>query len=306
MHGVTRRLSRSHGACHLETRFNPSSILQRARFFASISQAVPHLEAPDLSSAQNPDHIRIVSNQLRQNGILKIGLGFGDEGSNYLQKLIRGLHEHHGHQLPITHSASCGWFWDVRPNATTFQTRNHQARSETMKEFPWHTDCSYEEATPRFFALQVLQHDRYGGGTLSVLSVERLREFLSPATRSALLEPEYRITIPAEFIKNDNHQHIIGSILAAGEDGQSDTIRYRGEIITPISERASKALEELTRALEHLESSAIHLTPDVLPKGSIILLDNRRWLHARNGINDPERHLRRVRWDATPFTSLSK
>jgi alpha-ketoglutarate-dependent taurine dioxygenase len=74
-----------------------------------------------------------------------------------------------------------------------------------------------------------------------------------------------------------------------------------------MSEAASNALKELEQSLRHEKgNSVVHLTPEILPKGSIILLDNRLWLHARNGINDPERHLRRVRWDASPFTSLSK
>jgi alpha-ketoglutarate-dependent taurine dioxygenase len=49
-----------------------------------------------------------------------------------------------------------------------------------MFRFEWHTDCSYEEQPPRFFTLQVLQPDRYGGGTLSVLNVDRLLTLLSP------------------------------------------------------------------------------------------------------------------------------
>ena len=98
--------------------------------------------------------------------MLKLSLGFADEDSDYLKQLLVSLHKNHGHQLPIAHSATRGWFWDVRPSKTNFQAGNHQARSETMNEFPWHTDCSYEDPPPRYFALQVLQHDRYGGGTL--------------------------------------------------------------------------------------------------------------------------------------------
>ncbi|KAJ5318121.1 hypothetical protein PENANT_c043G03439 [Penicillium antarcticum] len=287
--------------------YSSFGIVRRGQNFATVSQTVPHLQVPDISFAENPDHVRKVSDQLQKDGILKIGLGFGDDDSNYLQKLIVSLHKQHGHRLPISHSASCGWFWDVRPNTTTFQSHNHQARSETMEDFPWHTDCSYEEPPPRFFALQVLQHDRCGGGTLSVLNVKRLCESLSPTTRSALQKPEYRITIPTEFIKNPDQQDIIGNILSSSTGGdQPDMMRYRGEIISPMSEAAAAALQELEQSLRHEKGNwVVHLTPEILPKRSIILLDNRLWLHARNSINDPERHLRRVRWDASPFMSLS-
>jgi alpha-ketoglutarate-dependent taurine dioxygenase len=176
-----------------------------------------------------------------------------------------------------------------------------------MSEFSWHTDCSYEDPLPRYFALQVLQHDRYGGGTLSAMNVASLVGFLSPDTRKALLAPEFRMKIPPEFIKNPEKSFITGSIFAT--DRHSTIIRYRHDIITPLTTRAAEALEELRAVLVRCEvhaSSTMHLKSSDLPKGSIILMDNRRWMHARNEIRDPERHLRRVRWDARPFNISSR
>lgn len=175
-----------------------------------------------------------------------------------------------------------------------------------MQEFPWHTDCSYEHAPPRFFALQVLQHDRYGGGTLSVMKIDRLSQFLSPTTKAALLEPEFQITIPPEFIKHPDQRHIVGSLFAIDTEDHCLMMRYRDEIVTPLSARAAAALKELKGALQDMEAlsqSTLHLTAADLPERSIILLDNYRWLHARNGIKDPARHLRRVRWNAIPFAN---
>ncbi|KAF4979954.1 hypothetical protein FZEAL_3940 [Fusarium zealandicum] len=268
------------------------------------SYTLPCLDAPDLSHASQVAHINQVSEQLEQRGMLKISLGFPDENSDYLKKLLHSLHRHRGHQLPISHSATRGWFWDVRPSKENFQAENHQARSETMDEFPWHTDCSYEDPPPRYFALQVLQHDRCGGGTLSVMNVERLSKLLSPDTQSVLTAPEYRITIPPEFIKDPNQKDIIGSVFVTDLDSQPTMIRFREDILTPLTERAGRALDELKEALLREEVhaySTVHLKSADLPKGSIILMDNRRWLHARNDIKDPERHLRRVRWDACAF-----
>ncbi|KAL7786726.1 hypothetical protein V8C37DRAFT_391860 [Trichoderma ceciliae] len=273
-----------------------------------ISQMVLNIRAPDLSYAQEPGHVRSVSENLRLHGILKISLGFADSKSQYLEQLLLSLHQRHGHQLPIAHSATRGWFWDVLPTTTSFQTANCQARSETMEEFPWHTDCSYENPPPRYFALHVLQPDRYGGGTLSVMNVERLSELLSPTTVMALARPEYLIRTPPEFAKNPRQQHIVGGLLLADDEGRPNMMRFREDILTPLSERASAALDELKHALQGAEArchSTLHLTPRTLPERSIILIDNRRWLHARNHIKDPERHLRRVRWDAVPFASVS-
>ncbi|KAB8261623.1 hypothetical protein BDV32DRAFT_32609 [Aspergillus pseudonomiae] len=274
---------------------------------AQTSRAVPHLIASDLSCATRSSHVTDVSNALRKSGILKVSLQFKDDASKYLQNLILGLHKHHGHGLPITHSASRGWFWDIRPNSTTFQTPSHQARSETMQEFPWHTDCSYEEAPPKYFALQVLREDRCGGGTLSVMNVGRLSSMLSPSTCAALLRPEFRIDVPPEFVKSDASRHIIGSLMAADLSGAPSMLRFREDIMTPLSMDAAAALAELKECLLGLEvqTETLHLTPDCLPRGSVVLMDNRRWLHARNEVMDPERHLRRVRWDASPFPAMS-
>jgi hypothetical protein len=117
------------------------------------------------------------------------------------------------------------------------------------------------------------------------------------------MAPEFRIDIPPEFYK-DSRKHITGSILMS--NGHSTMIRFREDIITPLTSRARLALQELRTALMQQEVQAhttVHLKSSDLPKGSIILMDNRRWLHARNNIKDPERHLRRVRWDARAFDS---
>ncbi|KZZ90286.1 Taurine catabolism dioxygenase TauD/TfdA [Moelleriella libera RCEF 2490] len=234
--------------------------------------------------------------------MLKIRLCFPDDSSDYLKQLLISLHEHHDHRLPISHSATRGWFWDVRPNKTTYQAGHRQARSETMNEFPWHTDCSYEDPPPRYFALQVLQHDRCGGGTLSVMNVDQFSKLLSPTTQEILKAPEFRFEIPPEFVKDPERRHITGGVFVPSN--QSTMIRFREDILTPLTYRAGRALEELKAVLllqQSQEGSTIHLKSSDLPKGSIILIDNRRWLHARNDIKDPERHLRRVRWDACSF-----
>ncbi|KAF1996083.1 Clavaminate synthase-like protein [Amniculicola lignicola CBS 123094] len=289
--------------------FHYSSAICNNRSFSSTTFPIPRtIEVPKLSYSEQLDHINQVSNELERTGALKITLGFHDERSKYLQVLLRGLHHHHGHNLPIPHSATVGsWYWDVRPKKEKFGTLDHQARSETMDQFPWHTDCSYEHDPPQYFALQVLQHDRCGGGTLSIMNAQRLIQHLSPETQSALAAKEYRICTPPEFVRNPNMTHIVGSVLSVTPTHKSEPlIRFREDIFTPLTDQAARALVELKNTLgtkEVREQATLHLEAGNLPKGSIILVDNRRWLHARNVIRDPERHLRRVRWHACPFTS---
>lgn len=249
-------------------------------------------------------------------GIVKVNLKFDDDNSHYLEQLIRNLHQRHGHGLPIDHSAVRGWFWDVRPvppaatqpimtpTAAPVQ-KQHHARSETMDTFPWHTDCSYETSPPRFFALQVLHPDQCGGGTLSLIQVDRLLSRLSPSARQALSESEYGINVPPEFIKDSEQLHIEGRVLSTAESpsGPRPQLRFREDILSPLTDRARTGMEELKTLLlgPSIQTEILHLTAELMPRGSVILLDNRRWLHARNEVRDPNRHLRRVRWDSRPF-----
>ncbi|KKK26217.1 hypothetical protein ARAM_007205 [Aspergillus rambellii] len=279
---------------------------------------VPQLDAGHVGHSHDRAHVSQIHHFLDTAGILKVNLHFEDSSCRYLEQVVRSLNREHGHGLPIDHSASRGWFWDVRPvcdnSAPTTPTskgtagRRPRARSETMNTFPWHTDCSYENSPPRFFALQVLYPDKCGGGVLSVLPVDCLLARLSSGAREALSTAEYRIQVPPEFIKDSDQLSIVGPVLAVEKSSHAGTphrpqLRFRADIFTPLTGRAEAALQEL-RSLLHgpdIAKEVLHLTPALLPEGTLILLDNRRWLHARNEVKDPDRHLRRVRWDARPF-----
>ncbi|KAJ5986868.1 hypothetical protein N7451_011233 [Penicillium sp. IBT 35674x] len=273
----------------------------RQRQFAS----VPQLYAADLGAPKNTEHVRQVDQHLRDRGIVRIDLQFVDDNCSYLRKLLLQLHKYHDHGLPTTHSASRGWFWDVRPQLNP-RTDAYIARSETMNQFPWHTDCSYEKAPARYFALQVIQPDKCGGGTLSILDTARLVSFLSPSVLETLGQPDFRINVPPEFLKEETVTHVVGNLLQVDEKLRTTQLRFRQDIITPLTESAKIALNELQRALtsDDIQSRVVRLTSSMLPRGSIIAMDNRRWLHGRDEVLDPNRYLRRVRWDARPFNNL--
>ncbi|KAI3001679.1 hypothetical protein CBS147346_6302 [Aspergillus niger] len=55
----------------------------------------------------------------------------------------------------------------VHPAAASGTFSQQHDISDPIEEFPRHRDCSYEEAPPRYFALQVLREDRCRGGVLS-------------------------------------------------------------------------------------------------------------------------------------------
>jgi Taurine catabolism dioxygenase TauD, TfdA family len=241
---------------------------------------------------------------------LILQLGFEDPESEYLLQLVLSLEKHHEHGPPLTHSSTRGWFWDVKPQPESVEQK-YCARSETMGDFPWHTDCSYVSRPPRFFGLHVLQADRCGGGTLSVLQVSQVAARLKPRAREALYQPEFRLRVPAEF--SNGTEAVVGPLFSDREAESSSPpvpsphlrCRFRADIVVPQTARARAALGELDGILLAVRTGnsdcGLHLTPDILPNGSIVLLDNGRWLHARNKVHDPGRHLRRVRWDARAF-----
>ncbi|CAG8902414.1 unnamed protein product [Penicillium egyptiacum] len=278
---------------------------QLIRFRPCTISTIPYVTVPHPNLASHQTHLSTIDRFLKHDAIVHIKLAFEDHNSNYIQSLVRGLHKTHGHGLPITHSANRGWTWDIRPTPASVQ--NCQARSETMEGFPWHTDCSYETHPPRFFALHVLQPDTCGGGTLSVLKVGHLLALLSPFAKKWLSAPHYRIAVPPEFEKCPEDEYVVGSLLARSADGKAAQLRFREDIITPLNPQAAEALEELKRVIlgPVSNSHTLHLTAQDLSWGSIILMDNRRWLHARNQVKDPNRHLRRVRWDAKVFGTAS-
>lgn len=237
-----------------------------------------------------------------------VNLGFTDPESNYLKQLLPSLARFHKHGPPITHSATCGWFWDVRPKESMFNS-DHQARSEGTGLFPWHTDCSFELRPPQFFALQVLHADQCGGGTLSIFNVSQLVQDLEPHIRETLFRPEFSITVPPEFAKGT--ASIVGSLLTRSSDRDHVCMRFRADITRPLTPAADVALQSLNHILERSTSTKFnhlqkHLTSQLLPAGSVILIDNRRWLHARSEIKDFRRHLRRVRWDSQSFLPSDK
>lgn len=277
---------------------------------------ITRISVSSLALTNLTDHTCFIKDTLQKDGIIIIDLSFSDSSSEYLQTLIKKLSSQFNHGSPLAHSSSRGILWDIKPNqidSLAFETsvtmQKYTARSETKDEFPWHTDCSYVSGPPRYFGLHVLQADRCGGGTLSVLNLSIILQHLPQESIAALSRPEFRFTVPPEFTQPNDSEHgtIVGPILKQDSEAQW-RCRYRADIIKPLTERAENAMKELNDVLEAagLENGKdrigrIDLHPEALPDGSVILIDNGRWLHARNEVKDPERHLRRIRWDAREF-----
>ena len=179
---------------------------------------------------------------------------------------------------PDEHSNGGELIWDIR------SIRGSHARSHTMEEFEWHTDSSFEHTCPRWIILHVIQHDRFGGGTFRILSIEDIEMHLSEAEIQALGQ-DFEFVRPPEFFKK-GHSATKRPILKDG------TLRFRSDIVKGLDPTSSAALDRLREILSEKVKPSLELE---LEKGMLLILDNHRYLHSRTRILDSQRWLKRMR-----------
>lgn len=193
---------------------------------------------------------------------------------------------------PHEHDAEGTCLWHIKdmtdeiPSGTTVVARSH-----TSKEFELHTDCSYEDPAPRYIGMQVVEIDRYGGGISRLLCCSSVFSRLPQEAIEILAGSDFNIEVPPEFRKDHNNSVKAPIIL----DTQQCLMRFRQDIVTEdsLGEKQKWAFGLLRNALEN--------NPDEiqfnLPKDSVLLLDNARFLHGRTTIFDKTRHLVRTRFN---------
>jgi alpha-ketoglutarate-dependent taurine dioxygenase len=168
--------------------------------------------------------------------------------------------------------------------------------SQLDRELVFHTDCSYEHNAPLFVALYVVQCDRTEhGGKFQMVRTEEIIDKLSLETQRVLRDETYKINVPPDFRKGDI-DYICDSILLDGDKN----IRYRRDIVDKNrlkEETAEKqvAIVELNSII--LAEDQLNIFRPKLDNNMMVLFNNRRFLHGRTKIQDPERYLLRVRFN---------
>lgn len=136
--------------------------------------------------------------------------------------------------------------------------------------------------------LYVLQEDKLGGGHSSLVDTEVLVRYLSRQALRVLTTAEFDMRVPTEFQKGA--VNMIRGRLIYGKG----LWRYRSDII--IKDRCTVAeLQALSELDSLLRDPHLVLLTD-LPRDSILVLDNSRWMHGRSIIFDKSRWLKRVRY----------
>lgn len=223
-----------------------------------------------------------ISDALIKHGIGILTIPDGDKQGRYLSEVVNLIGKAHAH------SHQQGALWHIRSGGEHGQET--LARSHSLDEFALHTDCSYEEEIPDFIGLQVVQHDSEGGGSNLFIKVQDLIPYISSESLSILQRKTYRFIVPEEFRKD---KEFIDAPIIDDEYN----IRYRHDIIdlkyaTPSQINAINELEQLTYSPKINKKLSI-------TKNNILLLNNKRFLHARTKIIDTDRHIIRVRFFLT-------
>ena len=225
-------------------------------------------------------NFKLIKLALIQKGLAIIKLSFHDNEAEILQDIVSNIGEAH------EHDDKGRIIWDVKVGGQ--DGMENLAISHSDNEFVFHNDCAFEQKIPDFIGLQAVKADIYGGGHSVLISVDSLIEKLSPQSYQTLLTQKYRILVPLEFKKDINQ---INATLI----DNNNFIRYRKDIIdrTACNQEQLDALDELELKMALPDNMAKLM----LNSGEILLLDNRRYLHARTKILDKSRHLKRVRFN---------
>jgi hypothetical protein len=187
---------------------------------------------------------------------------------------------------PHVHDGIGRKIWDVRVGGS--DGKESLAISHTDAEFTFHTDCCYENAIPGYIGLYIVHGDRLGGGVSLVANANPLINGLSEKAFEILRTRKFPIRVPLEFKKE------VDQIDATIFD-EDNNMRYRSDLFlrNEIDGERLCALQEFEKLLA---------APSIWRKlslmdGQLLLLDNKRYLHARTPILDKARHLKRVRFN---------
>ena len=217
---------------------------------------------------------------LLKKGMVLITLDFADNAADVMNDIVSQIGTVH------EHDAQGRTVWDVRVGGET--GKECLAITHSDKEFALHTDGAFEEITPGFIGLYVVTADRFGGGENVLVNTDKLIESLSDETFNLLSTRKFKLHVPQEFRKELDY--INGTLIDADHG-----LRYRHDIIDRLSCEPDelKALSELELQLS-LPQNMVKIK---LKERQILLLDNRRYLHARTKIEDNKRHLKRIRFN---------
>jgi hypothetical protein len=219
-----------------------------------------------------------IVNTLSTYGIVLGHVNHDDPEGKIFKQLIEEIGEIDTHDEKGTKT------WDVKYDPSVDQAKG--TRSLTLREFEMHTDASFELPPPKYICLYVVREDAFGGGISQIIEGRKLLALLSAETKH-ILQSKYTVRVPDEFYKGRRYEQV--PIL-----DEEMNFSFRRDII--IREECSAAQLQALEELEALLSNESIIESKFLPRGTMLILDNGRFLHARTEVKDKDRHLLRMRF----------
>ena len=185
------------------------------------------------------------------------------------------------------------WRVQVREKAPALQSY-----SEMPGIAPFHTDASYYPVPMKYLLFFVIRPAEIGGETQIFNLGSKLSEFATfPGGQDCiqlLKKPDFPFAMSATFHKGDGPPPIeVAPVLASDH-----SVRFQIKALREgFRRRPDLASEEKVDAVERLNDFIqAHLTCEgvQLPRGHIVMLNNRRSLHSRKHFTDPQRLLWRI------------
>ncbi len=253
-------------ACKNSKSFNRDDI----SFFASPEI---NLEIDEYTSIVRQKIVRVLSTY----GIVVGHVTQSDPEGTIFKQLVEDIGEIDAHDKDGKKT------WDIKYDPSVKQGA---PRSHTLREFEMHTDASFELPPPKYICLYVVREDAFGGGVSQLIEGRKLLTLLSNETKQ-VLHSLYRVHVPDEFYKDHHFEQV--PIL----DDEMN-FRFRRDII--IRESCTHEQLKALRELETLLSNEKIIESKFLPAGTMLFLDNGKFLHARTEVKDKDRHLLRMRF----------
>lgn len=204
-----------------------------------------------------------VKDGLIEHGLAVLSLPQEEISPGTLESILRSL----GTEFR-DHKNDGSFCWEVSPRGG-----NTTARSHTSEEFETHTDASYEESPPRYFALAVERQDRTGHGRTSfarfVDAVDRLSDHQVDILRTTVVGWKR----PPEFAHEGAGEVTFAPVLFSKSCG-----RMRRDIIYTghLDEETAAKFWEAFNLLYDILTEDCQRRSYVLPEGCILLVDNWR------------------------------
>ena len=159
---------------------------------------------------------------------------------------------------------------------------------KNSRPFYLHSDLSYADSPPQFMLIHSIRNNPKEGGFSGFADIESVVQLLTPSAREELQKPQFLFPAPPHY---EGKSFVQFPILTKAPGQITWNVRFRRDSLFSITRDGIEAIAQLIQALDQ---TAFEI---VLHQNSMVLVNNRRYLHARTAFVSKQstpRHLNRV------------